>query len=87
MHTTIPALFVGFVDRNPESVAVRWHDGGAWQSMTRSEILTEVSRVAKTLHDDLGVRAGTTIAILADTRREWAAHRLYDKSIVYVWYV
>lgn len=73
MHTTIPGLFVGFVDRNPEAVAVRWHDGTTWQSMTRSESLTEVSRLTRTLHDELGVTTGTPIAILSDTRREWAA--------------
>jgi long-chain acyl-CoA synthetase len=73
MPSTIPEMLRSFVDRDPSAIAVRWLNGGQWRAATRHEVLCDVARLARALHDHYGVTDGTPVGILSETRPEWSA--------------
>ncbi|MBW1879407.1 MAG: long-chain fatty acid--CoA ligase [Deltaproteobacteria bacterium] len=71
MARTVPDLLFACVDRDPDQLAVFWPEGGVFLGMTRMDSAREVARLARGLAD-LGVGKGTVVAIVAETRKEWA---------------
>lgn len=63
-----------------EQVAIRFYQGGDWNSLTWSQYLDFIARGASVLKD-LGVQKGDRVAILSNTRWEWAATDLAIMSL------
>jgi long-chain acyl-CoA synthetase len=61
----------GCVDREPDQLALFWPEGGVYKGQTRSELVLEVVRLARGLAE-LGVETRSVVAIIANTRKEWA---------------
>ncbi len=72
--SSIPSLFVQFVQQRPEANFVYVPEGTQpnidWHGVSRQEALESVAGLAKRLHR-LGVQKGTKVAIWANTRAEW----------------
>ncbi len=72
--SSIPSLFVQFVQQRPEANFVYVPKGVQptieWHGVSRQEALDSVVGLAKRLHK-LGVQKGTKVAIWANTRVEW----------------
>lgn len=71
--------FLSCADKHPDLVAYRYpsrdnhsstNSNKKWTSTTRGEVKERIINLAHALHA-LGVRAGTTVAILSNTRPEW----------------
>ncbi|MBT3224315.1 MAG: AMP-binding protein, partial [Proteobacteria bacterium] len=70
-HNNIPSLFFAMMDREPSAPAIFWKEGGQWPSMSWTDVGNDVASCARILAD-LGVKKGTPVAIIAETRKEWA---------------
>jgi long-chain acyl-CoA synthetase len=67
---TVCSRFVYQVERIPDTVAMRYRDGGEWRDITWSQYGQAVSEVAMGLQV-LGVLAGDAVALLSRNRPEW----------------
>src|SRR3989440_3615908 len=69
---TLTRLFFDAVERHASHpAAFRYKTGGAWRSVTHREAAGRVEAIARGLRD-LGIAPGDRVAILAETRLEWA---------------
>jgi long-chain acyl-CoA synthetase len=69
---TLTELFFDAVDRYADHpAAFRYKADGAWRGITHKEAAARVQALAIGLRE-LGLRAGDKVAILAETRLEWA---------------
>jgi long-chain acyl-CoA synthetase len=68
---TIPKIFLGAVDRFGRVEALRFHRDGRWETMSHPEAERRVAAIAAWL-GSIGVRAGDRVAIVSETRAEWA---------------
>jgi len=64
-------LFVESCDRNAGRTAFHWKEHEVWRSMSWVDTLDQTARTTKALAS-LGVGHGTPVAILSETRHEWA---------------
>lgn len=71
MSDTICAKFLEVTERQADRTAILYSKNDQWLEATWSMYLETVERVAAGLHH-LGVKAGDRVAILAQTRPEWA---------------
>jgi long-chain acyl-CoA synthetase len=71
MYRSIPALFLARVEDDPDTDVAFWKEGGEWQCMNWRAIGAETASLAKALQE-LGVKKGTRVGIVAETRKEWA---------------
>ncbi len=72
MARTVPDLMMEALERGPDLRSIYWCEGGTWRSQTRSESVAQVSGIARGLAER-GVGRGVAVAILSNTRPEWAA--------------
>jgi long-chain acyl-CoA synthetase len=69
---TLNELFFGGLDRfGTRPVVLRVKHGGTWRDISYAEVKDRVQCVAAGLRE-LGVQAGSNVAILAENRPEWA---------------
>ena len=78
MDDTIPALLLARVDQSQDDVAFHHLEGGSWQTRRWRESAGDIAATARMLAD-LGVRKGTPVAILSETRPEWT---MFDLAIL-----
>ena len=71
MPGTLIAIFLDTVTRHRKSAQFMRKVGGAWDSIAAERALTEVERLSMGLRD-LGIGPGDAVALLAETRYEWA---------------
>ncbi len=71
MSETICAKFLETTERYANKVAILYPKNGQWLEVTWASYLETVEHLAAGLHS-LGVRAGDRVAIMAETRPEWA---------------
>ena len=70
--STIPDLFLSSVDEDTEKVLYyARNDSSAWQPFTRGYGIQQVAGLARRLYS-FGVTTGSRVAIISNTRREWA---------------
>jgi long-chain acyl-CoA synthetase len=67
---TLGEMILGSASRHIEHPALRWKDGGAWRSLSYSDLGAAAREIAGGLLA-LGIREGDRVAILSDTRPEW----------------
>jgi long-chain acyl-CoA synthetase len=67
---TLPGRLAVFAHHWPERVALREKHRGLWRPFTWREYLAQVLAVAGAL-EQLGLKAGDSIAIISDNRPEW----------------
>lgn len=71
MSDTICAKFLEVTERQANKTAILYSKKGQWLETTWSAYLENVERIAAGLHQS-GVKTGDRVAILANTRPEWA---------------
>ena len=71
MPRTLTGIFLDAVERYRKPAQFVRHRGGAWQSIAADAALAEVESLALGLRA-LGVERGDRVAILSETRYEWA---------------
>ena len=71
MKETIPAMMFARAARDDGRPAHFWKEGDQWHGETWSQGLVEIAGVAALL-EAYGVGKGVPVAILANTRKEWA---------------
>jgi long-chain acyl-CoA synthetase len=76
---TTPALLRWRTSQSPRTVAVQYHDGTSWRTVTYEAYDALVSRLADALQA-MGLRRGDRVAIFADTCFEWAVVDLAVQS-------
>jgi len=81
MPQTIPEQFFETATKFANRKALRFFDGHAWQSLTFTEIQSQVLTLANFLQTELKIQPGDTIAILANNRPEWVISDLAIQSI------
>lgn len=67
---TLPGLLAGQVAQRPNGVALRRKDLGIWQEKTWAEYYAGVRAVAVAL-DELGIRSGDRVGLVADNEPAW----------------
>ncbi|MGH7741461.1 MAG: AMP-dependent synthetase/ligase, partial [Candidatus Eiseniibacteriota bacterium] len=71
MATTLIGIFLDTVERHRKATQFMRKAGGSWESRSAEQSLADVERLAMGLRD-LGVKPGDHVALLAETRYEWA---------------
>ena len=71
MPGTLVGIFLEAVARYRKSDQFKRKRGGAWESISAERALGDVERLALGLRD-LGLGAGDSVALLSETRYEWA---------------
>src|SRR5438477_4672367 len=71
MPRTLIQIFLDTVDRHRKPVQFLRKAGGAWQPLSAAAALETVESLALGL-ESLGVARGDRVAILSETRLEWA---------------
>jgi long-chain acyl-CoA synthetase len=80
MDQTIPRLLLARADATPEATAYWWKEADEWRSRRWRDSFAQVAQAARALAD-LGVERGSPVAILSETRPEWAALDLATLSL------
>lgn len=78
MSDTICAKFLEITERQPNKTALLYYKKGQWLEATWGGYLEIVERIAAGLHR-FGIKSGDRVAILANTRPEWA---YFDMAIM-----
>ena len=71
MATTLIGIFLDTVERHRKPTQFMRKPGGTWESRSAEQALADVERLAMGLRD-LGVEPGDHVALLSETRYEWA---------------
>jgi len=71
MATTLIGIFLDTVERYRKATQFMRKSGGTWESRSAEQALADVERLAMGLRD-LGVGPGDHVALLSETRYEWA---------------
>jgi long-chain acyl-CoA synthetase len=80
MPKTLIDIFIGSMRRDPNAARFKRKRGGAWEEISGERALVEVESLALGLHS-LGIRKGDQVAILSETRYEWAVADLAILSL------
>ena len=70
MEKSILHVFFGTAQRRAGADALRWKEGGGWQSLSWTEYARRVRLAARGLMK-LGLEPGGAVAILGNNRWEW----------------
>jgi long-chain acyl-CoA synthetase len=71
-YPNVMQMFLARVGRTPELTALRYRQDGTWRSMTWREWERRARDLAAGLVEQLGVRRGDRVALVASPRVEWA---------------
>ena len=75
MSDTLPGIFLESLRRFRREDVFRRKHAGAWEAISADRALADVAHLAAGLRN-LGVRRGDRVALLGETRYEWAVSDL-----------